>query len=102
MSTNPAEEEPLTLSETDVGLLEEPDRPWITIVWDDPVNLMSYVVYVFQRYFGYSHQKATKLMFEVHHEGRAAVSSGNKERAERDAEAMHRYGLWATIAQGGD
>lgn len=77
------------------------DAPWTTIVWNDPVNLMSYVVYVFQRYFGYSQEKATELMLQVHHEGKAAVSSGNRERVERDVEAMHSYGLWATIQREG-
>jgi ATP-dependent Clp protease adaptor protein ClpS len=63
----------------------------------DPVNLMSYVTYVFQSYFGYSKKKATKLMLDVHHEGRAVVSSGTREEMERDVGAMHGYGLWATL-----
>ncbi|MGH3343824.1 MAG: ATP-dependent Clp protease adapter ClpS [Carbonactinosporaceae bacterium] len=73
------------------------DRPWITIVWNDPINLMSYVTYVFQAYFGYSRAKATKLMLAVHNKGKAVVSSGNREEMERDVQAMHRYGLWATL-----
>jgi ATP-dependent Clp protease adaptor protein ClpS len=76
-----------------------PDLPWITIVWNDPVNLMSYVTYVFQRYFGYDKAKAEKLMMDVHHEGRAVVSNGSREEMERDVEAMHGYGLWATLQQ---
>jgi ATP-dependent Clp protease adaptor protein ClpS len=76
-----------------------PELPWITIVWNDPVNLMSYVTYVFQRYFGYDKAKAEKLMMDVHHEGRAVVSSGSREEMERDVEAMHGYGLWATLQQ---
>ena len=71
--------------------------PWVTIVWNDPVNLMSYVTYVFQTYFGYSKKKATKLMMDVHHEGRAVVSSGTREEMERDVGAMHGFGLWATL-----
>ncbi len=74
-----------------------PDRPWTTIVWNDPVNLMSYVSYVFRKYFGYSEKKAEKLMLEVHHDGRSAVSSGSREEMERDVQAMHEYGLWATL-----
>ena len=74
-------------------------RPWITIVWNDPINLMSYVTYVFQTYFGYPKQKAEKLMLDVHHKGRAVVSSGTREEMERDVEAMHGYGLWATLQQ---
>ena len=73
------------------------DRPWVTIVWNDPVNLMSYVTYVFQTYFGYSKKKATKLMLDVHHKGRAVVSNGRREEMERDVSAMHGFGLWATL-----
>ncbi|MGN6089251.1 MAG: ATP-dependent Clp protease adapter ClpS [Actinomycetales bacterium] len=75
------------------------DRPWITIVWNDPVNLMSYVTYVFQTYFGYSKERATELMLDVHHKGKAVVSTGSREEMERDVEAMHTYGLWATLKQ---
>ena len=70
---------------------------WVTIVWDDPVNLMSYVTYVFASYFGYPKEKAEKLMLQVHTEGKAIVSSGRREQMETDADAMHGYGLWATI-----
>lgn len=76
-----------------------PDRPWITLVWNDPVNLMSYVTYVLQKHFGYSKDKATKLMLDVHHKGRAVVSNGSREEMERDVEAMHGFGLWATMQQ---
>jgi ATP-dependent Clp protease adaptor protein ClpS len=74
-----------------------PDVPWVTIVWNDPVNLMSYVTYVFQTYFGYDTSKAEKLMLDVHERGRAVVSNGSREEMERDTEAMHEYGLWATF-----
>jgi ATP-dependent Clp protease adaptor protein ClpS len=76
-----------------------PDKPWITIVWNDPINLMSYVTYVFQTYFGYPKAQATKLMLDVHHKGKAVVSNGTREEMERDVEAMHTYGLWATLQQ---
>ena len=75
-----------------------PDKPWLTIVWNDPVNLMSYVTYVFQKVFGYAKPKAEKLMLDVHHKGKAVVSSGGREAMERDAETLHGYGLWATIS----
>jgi len=78
-------------------LLRTPATPWVTIVWNDPVNLMSYVTYVFQQYFGYPKKKAEKLMREVHEEGRSVVSSGTREEMERDVQAMHEYGLWATM-----
>ena len=74
-----------------------PDRPWITIVWNDPINLMTYVTYVFMSYFHYPREKAEQLMLAVHEEGRAVVSSGTREEMEIDAAAMHSYGLWATI-----
>ena len=74
-------------------------KPWVTIVWNDPVNLMSYVTYVFQKYFGYSRKKAEKLMIEVHEDGRSVVSSGSREEMERDVQAMHEYGLWATLSK---
>ena len=75
--------------------------PWVTIVWNDPVNLMNYVTYVFQTYFGYSREKAEKLMLQVHHEGRSVVSTGARERMETDVQAMHSFGLWATLERSG-
>ncbi|MBM3690168.1 MAG: ATP-dependent Clp protease adapter ClpS [Actinobacteria bacterium] len=76
------------------------DRPWITIVWNDPVNLMSYVTYVFMTYFKYPREKAERLMMQVHNDGRAVVSNGRREEMERDVTAMHSYGLWATLSKG--
>ena len=70
---------------------------WVTIVWNDPINLMSYVTYVFMTYFGYSKDTAERLMLSVHHEGKAIVSSGTRETMEVDVAAMHGYGLWATL-----
>ncbi|QGQ21046.1 ATP-dependent Clp protease adapter ClpS [Cellulomonas sp. JZ18] len=75
---------------------------WVTIVWNDPVNLMSYVTYVFQTYFRYPREKAERLMRQVHEEGRAVVSTGNREAMEVDVQAMHGYGLWATLQRGGE
>ena len=75
----------------------EPDVPWVTIVWNDPGNLMSYVTYVFMEYFHYDRAEAERLMMAVHHEGRAVVSNGTREEMERDVTAMHGYGLWATV-----
>lgn len=75
------------------------DHPWITLVWNDPINLMTYVTYVFQNYFGYDKAKAESLMLDVHHKGRAVVSSGSREEMEIDVKAMHSYGLWATLQQ---
>ncbi|MEI8260748.1 MAG: ATP-dependent Clp protease adapter ClpS [Actinomycetes bacterium] len=76
---------------------EDVDRPWICLVWNDPINLMSYVTYVFLTYFKYSREKAELLMLDVHQKGRAVVSSGSREEMERDVNAMHSYGLWATM-----
>ncbi|WP_460749651.1 ATP-dependent Clp protease adapter ClpS [Myceligenerans cantabricum] len=75
--------------------------PWITIVWNDPVNLMSYVTYVFESYFGYPQAKAHRLMMQVHSDGKAVVSSGGRERMEVDVQAMHGFGLWATLQESG-
>jgi ATP-dependent Clp protease adaptor protein ClpS len=76
-----------------------PDLPWIVLVWNDPINLMSYVTFVLQKLFGYSLEKATELMLDVHHKGRAVVSSGAREKAEIDVFRLHEHGLWATMQQ---
>ena len=73
------------------------DKPWSVLVWNDPINLMSYVAFVLQKLFGYSNEKATELMLDVHHKGRAVVSSGARERAELDVFRLHEHGLWATM-----
>src|SRR5438094_7249498 len=78
----------------------DPERLWLVIVWNDPINLMSYVTYVFQKLFGYSREKATRLMLDVHHKGKAVVSSGSRERAEFDTFRLHAHGLWATMQRG--
>jgi ATP-dependent Clp protease adaptor protein ClpS len=91
-SSAPAELDAPT-SDTDVTA----DRPWIVIVWNDPINLMSYVTFVFQKLFGYSKEKATQLMLDVHHKGRAVVASGPREKAELDVFRLHEHGLWATM-----
>ncbi|MCM3884454.1 ATP-dependent Clp protease adapter ClpS [Frankia sp. R82] len=88
---------PLDVEEVDESV--DDDRPWVTIVWNDPINLMSYVTYVFQKLFGYSRTKAHELMLDVHHKGRASVATGTREEMETDAARLHAYGLWATIAQ---
>jgi ATP-dependent Clp protease adaptor protein ClpS len=76
-----------------------PDVPWIALVWNDPVNLMTYVVFVLQKLFGYSREKATRLMLQVHNEGKAVVSSGAREKIEADVARLHAHGLWATMQQ---
>ena len=94
MSAAPAE---VQLPSTDDE--STPDRPWIVIVWNDPINLMSYVTLVLQQLFGYSRSKATKLMLQVHNDGKAVVSAGTKEKAELDVSRLHAHGLWATMRQ---
>jgi ATP-dependent Clp protease adaptor protein ClpS len=83
----------------DVEEVSGVDRAWVTVVWNDPINQMSYVTWVFQKLFGYPKDKAAKLMLDVHHKGRAIVSSGARERMEYDATRLHGYGLWATVDQ---
>jgi ATP-dependent Clp protease adaptor protein ClpS len=90
---------PERLDETSESEEVEHDRPWLVIVHNDPINLMSYVTWVFQKLFGYTRDKATKLMLQVHNEGRAVVSSGAREKAELDCFRLHAHGLWATISR---
>jgi ATP-dependent Clp protease adaptor protein ClpS len=90
---------PVELDEPVVHENFQADRPWLTIVWNDPVNLMSYVTYVFRSYFNYPQAEAERLMLAVHHEGRAVVANGTREEMERDVAAMHGFGLWATVQQ---
>ena len=92
-----------SLTESESDLREHtsiaPDTPWTTTVWNDPVNLMSYVTHVFRNYFGYQKAEAERLMLLVHNEGRAVVATGPREEMERHTEAMHEYGLWATVVR---
>jgi len=81
----------------EVDVAQQAAREWATVVWNDPVNLMSYVTWVFRSYFGYPRERAERLMLDVHTLGRATVSRGALERMETDAQAMHGFGLWATV-----
>jgi len=99
----PANARPGTREERDVAEVAQEDvaadAPWVTLVWDDPVNLMTYVTYVLQKLFGYSEPHATKLMLQVHNEGKAVVSAGSRESMEVDVSKLHAAGLWATLQQ---
>lgn len=90
---------PGTTGQRGVEPIDVTQSPWVTIVWDDPINLMTYVTYVFQKLFGYSEPQATKLMLQVHNEGKAVVSSGTRETMEVDVTRLHTAGLWATMQQ---
>ena len=90
---------PIEVEEPDVDTVVDPDRPWVVIVWNDPINLMPYVTYVLQKLFGYSLEKAERLMLDVHHKGKAVVSNGSREKAELDVFRLHEHGLWATMQQ---
>ena len=90
---------PVELDQPQSGQHTIPAKPWVAIVWNDPVNLMSYVTYVFQQVFGYPRKKAERLMLDVHHKGKAVVATGVREEMERDVEILHGYGLWATVRQ---
>lgn len=89
------------LEDRETDLRAAPDIPWTTIVWNDPVNLMNYVARVFREYFGYPQPEAERLMLLVHHEGKAVVADGPREEMERHVQAMHEYGLWATVGRFG-
>jgi len=88
-----------TLERTELVEQQQLDAPWVAIVWNDPVNLMTYVSYVFRSYFGFTPERAEKLMLQVHEDGRAVVASGAREEMERHVEAMHDFGLWATVGK---
>ena len=90
---------PVELDEPEVESVVDLDKPWLVIVWNDPINLMSYVTFVLQKLFGYSRAKAEKMMLDVHHKGRAIVSSGSQEKAELDVSRLHEHDLWATMEQ---
>ena len=92
---------PETAQQEATQLRELPDHPWALVVWDDPVNLMSYVSYVFRSYFGFERTEAHRLMLLVHEEGRAVVATGSHEEMERHVEAMHDFGLWASLQKVG-
>jgi ATP-dependent Clp protease adaptor protein ClpS len=88
---------PTRTDQPDIDETVVPDRPWKVIVWNDPINLMSYVTYVFQKLFGYTREKAHRLMLDVHYKGKAVVSHGPKEKAELDVFRLHEHALWATM-----
>lgn len=90
---------PMEVMDPTTGDQVEEELPWVVLVWNDPINLMSYVTHVFQKLFGYSREKAEQLMHQVHFEGKAAVSSGTRAEAERDVFRLHEHGLWATMQQ---
>lgn len=90
---------PIATPDVDTDETTALDRPWKVIVWDDPINLMSYVTFVFRKLFGFSEEKAHRLMMEVHIDGRAVVASGTREKAEFDVFRLHEHGLWATLEQ---
>lgn len=89
----------LPLEDVDIDLAAATAGPWQTVVWNDPVNLMSYVVHVFREYFGFSPERAHTLMLAVHNDGHAVVAEGAREQMELHAHAMHDYGLWATVRE---
>ncbi len=92
-------EAPIEIEEPSDDTSTDADRPWVVIVWNDPINLMDYVTFVLQKLFGYSLEKAQRLMLDVHEKGRATVSNGSREKAELDVFRLHEHGLWATMQQ---
>lgn len=92
---------PLVVDQPDQDESVVPDTPWVVLVWNDPINLMSYVTFVLQKLFGYSLEKATAMMLDVHHKGRAVVANGAREKAELDVFRLHEHGLWATMQRDG-
>jgi ATP-dependent Clp protease adaptor protein ClpS len=99
LTSTPTEVRPSETGKTITDESADVDKPWLVIVWNDPINLMTYVTFVLQKLFGYSKEKATKLMLDVHNRGRAVVATGSHDEAERDVARLHHYGLSATIEQ---
>ncbi len=97
MSSPPPSPVPTEVDEPTTDDVVDLETPWIVLVWNDPINLMSYVTHVFQKLFGYSREKATSLMLDVHEKGRAVVSNGTREKCELDVFRLHEHGLWATM-----
>ena len=95
------ESAPVITDDETPDMSADEDVPWVVLVWNDPINLMSYVTHVLQKLFGYSTEKATQLMLDVHNKGRAVVSNGTREKAELDVFRLHEYGLWATMQEDG-
>ena len=90
---------PVETQDTEGDLLQDVDRPWIVMVWNDPINTMDYVAFIFRKLFGFSKEKAEKLMLDVHEKGRAVVSSGTRAECEANVHKLHAHGLWATMEQ---
>jgi ATP-dependent Clp protease adaptor protein ClpS len=88
---------PVEIKEPDLGEFTRTDLPWKVLVWNDPINTMTYVTFVFQKLFGYTKEKARTLMLDVHYKGKAVVSHGDREKAELDVFRLHEHGLWATM-----
>lgn len=99
MTSNVTMTAPVEVDEPVADTTIDPAHPWVVLVWNDPINLMSYVSFVLQKLFGYSKEKANQLMLEVHNDGKSVVSSGTREKAELDVFRLHEYGLWATMQQ---
>ena len=73
------------------------EKGWSVIVWNDPVNLMSYVVFVFMRVLGFAREKATKHMLEVHRQGKSVVATETREKAEMYHQQIQSHGLKVTL-----
>lgn len=78
------------------------EKSWNVIVWNDPVNLMSYVIHVFRRVLGFNKDTATKHMLEVHHQGKSVVATETRERAEFYHQRIQSFGLSVTIERAPD
>jgi ATP-dependent Clp protease adaptor protein ClpS len=79
---------------------DQAQTPWSCVVWNDEVNTMNYVTFVFTSYFHYPRPTAERLMWRVHRVGKAVVATGSREKMETHVTAMHGFGLWATMESG--
>ena len=95
----PFQNSAIDLPETKSSPKTSTAKPYSVIVLNDPVNLMSYVILIFQKVFGFSKTKATKHMFEVHELGKSTVWTGHKELAESYLYTLQQWHLNAIIEQ---
>ena len=88
---------PEVLPGQETDLSEAFAKGWRVIVWNDPVNLMSYVVFVFMRVLGFNETKANQHMLEVHEQGKSVVVVETREKAEFYCHRLQEFGLKSTL-----
>jgi len=88
---------PTPVGTEDAKIHEAFAKGWAVIVWNDPVNLMSYVVFVFMKVLAFTKEKAAQHMLEVHHKGKSCVAIETREKAELYYQQIQAHGLTVTM-----